>query len=86
MLRITCKQSTELISQAQDRRLSKREHLVLHMHLLLCRPCSRFKRQLEQLRVIIHRLTHHLEMNGKGLPAAAKARIQAAINKARNLR
>ncbi|CAB1368798.1 zf-HC2 domain-containing protein [Denitratisoma oestradiolicum] len=53
---LTCKQATAAMSQAQDRKLGLRERMNLGMHLLMCRGCRAFNRQLAFLRRAGHRL------------------------------
>ena len=42
----TCREASELLSQAQDRPLTLREKLVLYVHLPLCQGCRNFREQL----------------------------------------
>ena len=46
----TCREATELLSQAQDRPLSLREKFTLHVHLPLCHGCRNFREQLVVIR------------------------------------
>jgi len=46
----TCKDVTALLSQAQDRPLTTREKLMLHIHLPLCEACRNFRDQLAFMR------------------------------------
>ena len=47
---LNCKEATALMSQAQDRPLSRAERLRLRLHLLFCRGCRRFNAQMTFLR------------------------------------
>lgn len=47
----SCKEVSELVSQALDRELRLRERLAVRMHLLACRGCARFERQVRFLRL-----------------------------------
>jgi len=47
---LTCRDVTRLLSQGEDRALSFGERLELRVHLLVCRACSRFGRQMRLLR------------------------------------
>jgi hypothetical protein len=47
---VTCKEATRLLSQREDRQLTRGEVLRLRLHLLACTACSRFARQLRMLR------------------------------------
>ena len=46
----SCREASELLSQAQDRTLTAREKLVLYVHLPLCDGCRNFREQLAFLR------------------------------------
>ncbi len=52
---ITCKQTSELMSQGQDRELGLDERLRLRLHLLICKRCRRVEQQLGLLRAAIRR-------------------------------
>lgn len=47
---LRCRQSTELMSQARERPLTRRERLALYLHWALCAACRRFDRQMDVLR------------------------------------
>lgn len=53
---MNCKQATELMSQGQDRPLGLGEKIGLRLHLLICRGCSNFRRQLALIRKACQRL------------------------------
>lgn len=46
----TCRETSELISQAQDRALTVREKLALYVHLPLCNGCRNFRQQMAFIR------------------------------------
>lgn len=43
---MNCKQATALMSQAQDRALSRRERIALRLHTLMCKGCNNYNKQL----------------------------------------
>jgi hypothetical protein len=47
---LSCRQASELISQAQDVPLGPLQRLRLALHLAACDYCRRFSRQLDVLR------------------------------------
>lgn len=49
-MKLTCRESTELMSQARDRALTRRERLALYVHWAMCAACRRFDRQMDVLR------------------------------------
>lgn len=53
---MNCKQATQLMSQAQDRPLTRRERLALKLHLMICKGCSNYNRQLSFIRKAIRHL------------------------------
>lgn len=53
--KITCRDVSILISQAQDRPLAPAEQLRLQAHLALCRACESFQRQMRFLRQALGR-------------------------------
>lgn len=46
----TCRETSELVSQAQDRTLTFRERVLVRVHLPLCNGCRNFRAQLEFIR------------------------------------
>lgn len=50
-----CKQTSELLSQGQDRSLSLAERLRLNLHLLMCTRCRTFTQQLAFMRAALRR-------------------------------
>jgi hypothetical protein len=50
-----CREVSELLSQAQDRPLTFREKLAVHVHLPLCDACRNFRAQLDVLRAAVRR-------------------------------
>lgn len=47
---INCRESTRLLSEAQERQLSPKEKVALHFHTLICSHCRRFGRHMDILR------------------------------------
>jgi len=46
----SCKDVSEKISQSMDGQLPFHHHMAVRIHLLMCRYCARFRRQLFMLR------------------------------------
>ncbi|WP_032879150.1 zf-HC2 domain-containing protein [Acinetobacter colistiniresistens] len=46
---LTCRQATQLLSEKQDRTLLLREQSNLQLHLLACRSCRRYGKQIRTL-------------------------------------
>ena len=47
---LSCHESTRLLSQAQERRLTLGERAALRVHLAICVGCRNFSRQVDILR------------------------------------
>ncbi len=74
---LSCRDASRLISDGLDRRLSLAQRWRLRLHLLLCAPCSRFRRAARWL----HRALP-LAPADAGLPADARERIRLALERA----
>ncbi|HEY1128710.1 MAG TPA: zf-HC2 domain-containing protein [Roseateles sp.] len=49
-LKITCRTATQIILQAEDRRMPLSERLSLRLHHRICSNCRRFARQVQLMR------------------------------------
>lgn len=75
----TCKETAALITKASLHRLSLGEWLAMHVHLMICHLCRRFKRQSLLLSQAARRL---LEGRYGHLSASARQRIKATVRHA----
>lgn len=57
---LNCKQNTELLSQALDRTVTFKEKVAVRMHLLMCRGCRNFEKQLAFIRKAARELPRKL--------------------------
>ena len=57
---LNCKQNSELLSQALDRPLTFREKLAMRLHLMMCRGCRNFEKQLAFIRKASRELNRKL--------------------------
>ncbi len=46
---LNCRQTTQLLSEKQDRKLSIGENVNLYMHITMCSICRRFGKQVKTL-------------------------------------
>ncbi len=53
---LNCKQNSELLSQSLDRPVTLREKVAMRMHLMMCRGCRNFEKQLN----FIHKAAREL--------------------------
>ncbi|HEX5337550.1 MAG TPA: zf-HC2 domain-containing protein [Gallionella sp.] len=47
---LDCKHNTELLSQSYDRPVTLRERIAMRLHLLMCRGCRNYEKQLAFIR------------------------------------
>lgn len=83
---LTCKQTSQLLSEHQERPLTWRERWALKLHLFICISCRRFNRQLSLLRRALHQLAQsdQTEQHGPALSPQARQRIRQALVKENN--
>ncbi len=78
---LKCKQASQLVSRALDKKLSMRELFALKFHLLICRYCSRFSQQLKTLNVAISNIGKKIEDDASiTLPTETKNRIAQSLD------
>jgi hypothetical protein len=56
ILTLRCDQASRLISFSQEAPLNKAERVALSFHLLICRVCRKYKKQLKLMRDILAKL------------------------------
>lgn len=77
---LNCKQTSQLVSQSLDRRLTLQERFAVKVHLWICKYCRRFSRQLMVMRLGLQRMTQSLEDNTTlHMPSESKARIAKVL-------
>jgi hypothetical protein len=73
----SCKKTAQLLSEARDRRLSLRERIHMRYHMLMCRMCKIYARQLSALSRICGAASEHAPDCCPGaLPEDRKALIR----------
>lgn len=71
---LTCEEIAQLVSQSLDRQLSFPERLMVRFHLLYCKACRRYRRQVEFLRLAIRRYLDQIEAGEEtGLPGLSES-------------
>ena len=48
-----CKKISEMVSESMDRKFPLHRRIMITVHLLMCRYCNRFKKQLVLLRIAV---------------------------------
>lgn len=57
----SCEEASRLSSRAMDEPLGRLERLQLRLHLMMCRGCSNFSRQIDILRRVSRKVPEALE-------------------------
>ena len=65
ILMLSCKDVTRLISESMDRSLPLRKRIGVRVHLLICKFCARYERQLLQIREMARHLVATKEKPGE---------------------
>lgn len=79
---LTCKQTSVLVSQSLDRRLTWRERLAVRVHLSICVYCRRFMLQLKLIRSRMQAWQDQTAEHGElALSPAARERITQQLDK-----
>ena len=80
---LSCKDVTRLLSESMDRSLPLGKRIGVRFHLLICKFCARYERQLLLIREIVRRLAGAEEaaggMLGEPLPEESKERIRRSL-------
>lgn len=77
-----CKEVTRMISESLDRELSFHQRVGLRVHLLMCKFCSRYQRQLLFLREtarLYPKQSEDIEPSEK-LPSEVRERIKRTVH------
>ncbi|MFP4348271.1 MAG: zf-HC2 domain-containing protein [Thermodesulfobacteriota bacterium] len=76
-----CKEVTRMVSESMDRDLPLIQRMKMRMHLVMCKYCSRFEKQLALLRKAGQSLaTHRTGPDASPvLPQDARDRIKQAL-------
>ena len=76
----SCREATRLQSEAMDRPLRLRQRIGLRIHVILCRWCRRYGRQIGFLRSMAHEHEKHEEtLPAQTLRPEAKARMKERL-------
>jgi len=80
LLTAPCSEMTELVSRELDTPLTRAQRVALRLHLLYCRACSRYRRQVIELKARLAAESDTLEVAVPGLAPEARARIERALH------
>jgi hypothetical protein len=76
---LSCKDVTQLISESMDHSLPIGKRIGVRLHLLMCKFCSRYERQLLLIRETVRRIVATEEKPGETLSEEAKERIRKSL-------
>jgi hypothetical protein len=80
---LSCKDVTQLISASMDTSLPIGKRIGMRLHLLICKFCSRYERQLLLIRETIRRFAATVEkpvgLSGETLSEEARERIRNSL-------
>lgn len=80
---LSCKDVTRLLSESMDRSLPIGRRVGVRLHLLVCKFCARYERQLLLIRETVRRLAatgdKPGESPGESLSEEAKERIRKSL-------
>lgn len=76
----SCKDISRLVSDSMDRNLPLKHRLGIRFHLMMCRYCSRFAKQLKKMRRMIRRETPPTAPPRKSLSDEQKQRLKEKFN------
>jgi hypothetical protein len=83
LLNLPCEGISRLASESLDRDLGLMERIALRSHVLYCKACRRYRRQLEHLRCAMRKLSDDLGAGVSSpdprLPDEARERIKRAL-------
>ncbi|MFC1814725.1 zf-HC2 domain-containing protein [Thermodesulfobacteriota bacterium] len=76
-----CKEVSRRVSESMDRRLPLYQRILIRMHLLMCRYCARFRRQVMFLRELCRsrQLDEHFADASVVMPPAVRERIRQVL-------
>ena len=78
---LTCKGTSRLISECQERSLGFSERWSLRLHLWICDNCRRFERQMKLLRLAMYSSAENVEtgLQGPNLSPESEERIRRVL-------
>jgi len=79
MLFMRCREAAPLISHSMDRPLPPEDSAALHVHLVLCPACRRYRGQLALLRRVLRLVQIEPPSLARTLPSDARTRIRVAL-------
>ena len=76
---LSCKDVTKLLSESMDASLPIGKRIGVRLHLLICKFCARYERQLLLIRETVRRLAATEGIPGETLSGEARERIRKSL-------
>lgn len=81
-LNATCRDAARLLTEREERRLTRLERVGLFLHLMICRPCRRYRQGIIFLRRLMRRAADSGALaEDQTLPPEARDRIRRNLAK-----
>ena len=80
---LSCREVTRLVSESLDRELPLRQRVSMKMHFMMCKLCSRYNKQLANLREAVRlysRREEDMDIYPASLSTEARERIKQALH------
>ncbi len=78
---LTCKETSQVLSEARDQTLPRKKRFMLKMHLMMCDRCHAYKNQLATLYQTYQKHRTNLEFDSEvRLPGNIKEEIKNELN------
>ena len=79
---LNCKEVTQLASESLDRKLTLKERIGLRFHLMMCKLCTRYVRQLKFMHLASSGMDeYHVKGTGTRLSESARDRIRNQLGR-----
>lgn len=77
---LTCKNTSRLVSEGQERQLSLKERINLRLHVWMCNNCRRFEKQIVTIqKIMLSEWTQGAPPTNNQLPREAQERIRQTL-------
>jgi len=76
---LSCKQTTQLVSNSMDQKLSLAQRIGLKLHLLICHYCRNYTRHLRFISRAAKKFDQHIENQGPTLSVEAQKKLTQAL-------
>ena len=79
---LNCREVTQLASESLDRKLALKERIGLHFHLMMCKLCTRYVRQLKFMHQASSGMDeNHVKGSAAQLSESARDRIRNQLDR-----